>query len=268
MRIAIIDDELHCVKSLELHINSLFPKSEIVYKTTKPKEAIGVLANLKIDILFLDVEMPSINGFELLEQFKSLPFSIIFTTAYSQYAVQAFKAQAINYLLKPIDEDELKEAIDAWQTNYNKDKNSLNTFIAFLKTENSEEINRLLKHLKKEGLLESKITIPISDGYEFVDVKEILYCQSQNNYTYIFLQNGEKVLISKTLKSVEQTLKRFYFLRTHQSYLVNPNFMKKFMRSEGGYLIMSDNKQIPVSIAKRDLIIGIFEAISNESSGA
>ncbi len=255
MRIAIIDDELHCVKSLELHINSLFPKSEIVYKTTKPKEAIGVLANLKIDILFLDVEMPSINGFELLEQFKSLPFSIIFTTAYSQYAVQAFKAQAINYLLKPIDEDELKEAIDAWQTNYNKDKNS-------------EEINRLLKHLKKEGLLESKITIPISDGYEFVDVKEILYCQSQNNYTYIFLQNGEKVLISKTLKSVEQTLKRFYFLRTHQSYLVNPNFMKKFMRSEGGYLIMSDNKQIPVSIAKRDLIIGIFEAISNESSGA
>ena len=199
--------------------------------------------------------MPSINGFELLEQFKSLPFSIIFTTAYSQYAVQAFKAQAINYLLKPIDEDELKEAIDAWQTNYNKDKNS-------------EEINRLLKHLKKEGLLESKITIPISDGYEFVDVKEILYCQSQNNYTYIFLQNGEKVLISKTLKSVEQTLKRFYFLRTHQSYLVNPNFMKKFMRSEGGYLIMSDNKQIPVSIAKRDLIIGIFEAISNESSGA
>lgn len=255
MRIAIIDDELHCVKSLELHINSLFPKSEIVYKTTKPKEAIGVLANLKVDILFLDVEMPSINGFELLEQFKSLPFSIIFTTAYSQYAVQAFKAQAINYLLKPIDEDELKEAIDAWQTNYNKDKNS-------------EEINRLLKHLKKEGLLESKITIPISDGYEFVDVKEILYCQSQNNYTYIFLQNGEKVLISKTLKSVEQTLKRFYFLRTHQSYLVNPNFMKKFMRSEGGYLIMSDNKQIPVSIAKRDLIIGIFEAISNESSGA
>ena len=237
MRIAIIDDELHCVK------------------TTKPKEAIGVLANLKIDILFLDVEMPSINGFELLEQFKSLPFSIIFTTAYSQYAVQAFKAQAINYLLKPIDEDELKEAIDAWQTNNNKDKNS-------------EEINRLLKHLKKEGLLESKITIPISDGYEFVDVKEILYCQSQNNYTYIFLQNGEKVLISKTLKSVEQTLKRFYFLRTHQSYLVNPNFMKKFMRSEGGYLIMSDNKQIPVSIAKRDLIIGIFEAISNESSGA
>lgn len=254
MKIAIIDDELHCVKSLELHINSLFPKSKIVYKTTKPKEAISALADLEIDILFLDVEMPSINGFELLEQFKSLPFCVIFTTAYSQYAVQAFKAQAINYLLKPIDENELKEAIDGWQTKHNHDKNS-------------EEINRLLAHLKKEGLLESKITIPISDGYEFLDVKNILYCQSQNNYTYIYLKNGQKVLISKTLKSVEQALKRFYFLRTHQSYLVNPNFMKKFMRSEGGYLIMSDNKQIPVSTAKRDLIIGIFEAINNESSG-
>lgn len=252
MKIAIIDDELHCIKSLELHINSLFPKSKIVYKTTKPKDAIGVLGNLKIDILFLDVEMPSINGFELLEQFENLPFCVIFTTAYSQYAVQAFKAQAINYLLKPIDENELKEAIVGWQEKYNQDKSS-------------DEISRLLTHLKKEGLLESKIAIPVSDGYEFLDIKEILYCQSQNNYTYIYLKNGERVVISKSLKMVEQALKRFYFLRTHQSYLVNPNFMKKYMRSDGGYLIMSDNKQIPVSNSKRDLITGVFEAIKSEN---
>lgn len=252
MKIAIIDDELHCIKSMELHINSLFPKSEIVYKTTKPKEALKHLQELKIDILFLDVEMPSINGFELLEQFESLPFSVIFTTAYSQYAIQAFKAQAINYLLKPIDETELKDAVQNWHIKHNQD-------------ENTEEINRLLKHLKKEGLLESKIAIPVSEGFEFLDVKEIIYCQSQNNYTYIYLENGEKILISKTLKSVEKTLDRFYFLRTHQSYLINPNFMKKYIRSDGGYLVMSNNEKIPVSSSKRELITTIFEAIKKEN---
>lgn len=252
MKIAIIDDELHCVKSMELHINSLFPKAEIVYKTTKPKEAVGALSELKVDLLFLDVEMPGINGFELLEQFEGLPFDVIFTTAYSQYAIQAFKAQAINYLLKPIDEQELKQAIENWQEKYNQEKDS-------------DEINRLLKHLKKEGLLESKIAVPVSEGFEFLDVKEILYCQSQNNYTYIYLENGEKVLISKTLKMVEKALERFYFIRTHQSYLINPNFMKKYVRSDGGYLVMSDKKHIPVSNPKKGLITSIFEAIKREN---
>lgn len=250
MKIAIIDDEMHCIKSLELHLNSLFPDSEIVYKTTKPKEAIGPLLSLKIDLLFLDVEMPGINGFELLEQFEELPFNVIFATAYSQYAIQAFKAQAINYLLKPIDENELKEAVSNWKEKYNQEKGS-------------EEINRLLTHLKKEGLLESKIAVPISEGFEFLDVKEILYCQSQNNYTYIYLESGEKVLISKTLKMVEKALERFYFLRTHQSFLINPNFMKKYIRSDGGYLVMSDKKQIPVSNSKKELITSVFEAIKS-----
>jgi two-component system LytT family response regulator len=252
MKIAIIDDEMHCIKSLELHINSMFPKSEIVYTSTKPKEAVKALIELKIDILFLDVEMPGINGFELLEQFDNPHFEVIFTTAYSQYAIPAFKAQAINYLLKPIDEQELKEAIKNWEAKRNQEKGS-------------KEINKLLKHLKKEGLLDSKIAVPVSDGFEFLDIKEILYCQSQNNYTYIYLENGDKVLISKTLKMVEKALERFYFLRTHQSFLINPNFMKKYIRSDGGYLVMSDKKQIPVSNSKKELITSIFEAIKREN---
>ncbi len=252
MKIAIIDDERHCIKSLELHINSLFPNSEIVFTSTKPKDAIALLRELKIDLLFLDVEMPGINGFELLNNFKTLPFDVIFTTAYSQYAIKAFKARAINYLLKPIDERELNEAINDWRERYNQEKES-------------DEINLLLTNLKKEGLLESKIAIPISEGFEFLDVKEILYCQSQNNYTYIYLENGERVLISKTLKIVEKALERFYFLRPHQSYLVNPNFMKKYIRSDGGYIVMSDKKQIPVSNSKKQIITGIFEAIKKEN---
>lgn len=252
MKIAIIDDELHCIKSLILHLTSLFPECEIVYTSTKPKDSILPLKELKIDLLFLDVEMPGINGFELLEQFDDLPFDVMFTTAYSQYAIQAFKAQAINYLLKPIDENELRDAIQIWN-----EKN--------IHEKNSDEINHLLKHLKKEGLLENKIAVPVTDGFEFLDVKEILYCQSQNNYTYIYLLNGEKVLISKTLKTVESALERFYFLRTNQSFLINPNFMKKYNRSEGGHIVMVDGKQIPVSNAKKDIITSIFEAIKREN---
>lgn len=253
MKVAIIDDELHCIKSLELHLKSLFPHCKIVYTTTKPKEAFDNLRKIETDILFLDVEMPGINGFELLEQFNDLPFNVIFTTAYSQYAVQAFKAKAINYLLKPIDESELKDAVESWQSKISKKKNT-------------EEINQLLAHLKKEGLLESKIAIPVIDGYEFLDVNDILYCQSQNNYTYIYLKNGENILISKTLKTVEESLNQFYFIRTHQSYLVNPNFIKKYVRTDGGYLVMSDDKQIPVSSSKRELIVNIFEAVKRKKT--
>lgn len=249
MKIAIIDDEMHCIKSMELHLQSLFPKCEIVFTSTKPGEALLPLQTLEIDILFLDVEMPGITGFELLEQFESLPFSVIFTTAYSKYAIQAFKAQAINYLLKPIDEEELKEAVLNWEERFKKE---------------AQEIDNLLLYLKKEGLLQSKIAVPITDGFEFIDVQEIIYCQSSNNYTTIYLQSGETLLISKTLKTVEKSLERFYFLRTHQSFLINPNFMRKYVKSDGGYLVMNNQAKIPVSQSKKGMITKIFDTIKRE----
>lgn len=251
MKIAIIDDESHAVESLLITINHLYPDFQVVYKSTNPVEAITKLSDLKPDLLFLDVEMPILNGFELLKQLAEVSFEVIFTTAYSQYAAQAFKAQAANYLLKPIDEDELRNAVDCWLSKQHQsslsDKNSI-----------------YLRNLKREGLLSSKIAVPISGGFEFIEIKDILYCQSQNNYTYIHLVNGEKVLISKTLKETEKTLEKFFFVRTHQSYLANPNYMQKFVRSDGGYLVMTDGKQIPISNSKKDLVVGIFETVSRE----
>src|SRR5690606_3573637 len=163
MNIAILDDELHCVESLLFHIHQLFPDFKVVYKSTKPLEALNALRELDIDLLFLDVEMPEMNGFEFLEQFSKLPFDVVFTTAYSQYAIQAFKAQAINYLLKPIDEDELTEAINQWMERSSSQEDRAN------------EIGDLLNHLKKENILENKIAIPVSDGLEFVEIRNILY---------------------------------------------------------------------------------------------
>src|SRR5690606_13144981 len=210
-----------------MHINSLFPEFEVVFHSTKPREAIKTLQETAIDLLFLDVEMPGINGFEFLEQFEQPTFDVIFTTAYSQYAIQAFKVKAINYLLKPIDEQEIVEAVNSW-----RDKRELEY--------DSSQISALLDHLKRDGLLGNKIADPILDGCESIDVKTIVYCQSENNYTNIHFESGKKILISKTLKEFEKVMEKFLFIRTHQSYLINPNYMQKYVRNDGGYIVLMD----------------------------
>ncbi len=253
MDIAIIDDELHCVESLLLDIRQLFPEFTVVYKGTKPGLAVEALKKIKVDLLFLDVEMPELNGFDLLNQFDPLPFDVIFTTAYSQYAISAFKAQAINYLLKPVDENELKEAVTTWLEKRNA-------------RDSAEEIEMLLSELKKEGILTNKIAVPVADGLEFLEVRKIMYCQSQSNYVFIYMENGRRILISKTLKEVEMILKKYFFIRPSQSFLVNPNYMQKYSRSDGGYLIMGNDFQIPVSNSKKDLISGIFKAVEKNTN--
>lgn len=251
MNIAILDDELHCVESLLFHIRQLFPDFKVVYKSTKPHEALTSMRELDIDLLFLDVEMPEMNGFEFLGQFSKLPFDVIFTTAYSQYAIQAFRAQAVNYLLKPIDEDELMQAINQWVEKSSSQDSPIN------------EIGNLLSHLKKEDILENKIAVPVSDGLEFIEIRNILYCQSQNNYTSIFLKDGEKIFISRTLKDVENLLKKYLFLRVHQSYLINPSYMQKYIRNDGGYIIMYNQQRIPISTSKKSLVSDIFKGINS-----
>ncbi|HUH35376.1 MAG TPA: LytTR family DNA-binding domain-containing protein [Moheibacter sp.] len=252
MNIAIIDDEVHCIESLVIHMNELFPKANVVYKTNKVQESVEKLKELPIDLLFLDIEMPGMTGFQLLEHFSERKFDVIFTTAYSEYAIKAFKAKAISYLLKPIDEEELKETIENWAQEKNKNH------------ANEQNIDELIDQLKKEGFMKSKISVPISDGYEFVEVNDILYCNSQSNYTNLHLVNGSKILVSKTLKEVENALRNFFFIRVHQSYLINPNYMKKFSRNDGGYILMQNQESIPVSNAKKSLIVNLFDSVRKD----
>ena len=247
-KIAIIDDEKYSVESLNLHIQQLFPSFEVVLKSTQPKEAVKEIKKLKPDLIFLDVEMPGLNGFEFLDQFDQLFFDVVFVTAYSQYALQAFKARAISYLLKPIDEDEFKEVIEDWM-----DKRS--------NQENAIEIEKLLEWIKKEGILKNKIAVPITDGVEFIEVTKIIYCKSQNNYTFMYLEDGKEVLISKTLKEIEKVLENFLFVRIHQSYLINPNFIQKHLKNDGGYVVMTNGQHIPISNSKKTLISELFNPI-------
>lgn len=251
MRVAIIDDEVHCVEGLVLHLKNKFPETKIVFKSTKPEEGLHNLPRIKPDLLFLDVEMPGMNGFELLAQLPDENFAVIFTTAYSQYAAQAFKAKAVDYLLKPIDETEFTEAVLHWQEERNMKLNL-----------SSERVEELLTHLKREGILKNKIALPVADGYEFIETNEILYCQSQNNYTVLYMVNKRKIVLSKTLKEFEKLLEKYFFIRVHKSYLINPNYMKKYYRNDGGYLVMQDEKTIPVSKNKKELITSLFDAIS------
>lgn len=253
MNIAIVDDESHCIESLVIHLNAQFPEMDIVYKTNKPEEALQQLTQKKIDLLFLDIEMPRLTGFELLEQIPNRSFDVIFTTAYSQYALRAFKAKAISYLLKPIDEDELKTSVADWKAHKQKDEDY-----------NAVKIDQMIEQMKKDGFLKSKISVPISDGYEFIEVNKIMYCNSHSNYTSLHLIDGEKIMVSKTLKEVAEALKNFPFIRVHRSHLINPNYIKSFHKADGGYLVMSDKMMIPVSYQKRKLIIDIFEGINND----
>lgn len=250
MKVAIVDDEVHCMESLVMHLNKLFPEMDIVYKSNNPKDALFKLPQIKPDLLFLDVEMPLINGFELLEQLSDQSFDIIFTTAFSHYAIQAFKSKAVDYLLKPLDELELKKAVDQWK----KTK-------AERQITSPKKIEGLIDYLKKEGILKNKISVPVADGIEFVSVDDIMYCKSQSNYTTIYLADGSKTIMSKTLKEVEKTLASYSFQRVHQSYLINPDYMKKYQRGDGGYLIMEDDQIIPVSKQNKSIVTGLFDTI-------
>lgn len=252
MKIAIVDDELHCIESLISDTQRLFPELQIVYKSTKPLEAVEALKRIDIDLLFLDVEMPLMNGFDFLNQFEELPFDVIFTTAYSQYAIKAFQVQAVDYLLKPIDEDELKETVNRYVENTN------------LLGHSSADLTQLLAFLQKEGVLKNKIAIPTADGLEFIEITSIIYCESENSHTKIYTCENRCIIVLRQLEDVENSLNKFMFIRVHYSYLVNPNYMQKYIRNDGGFLTLASGKRVPVSLAKEDLIMGVFERLRGE----
>lgn len=254
MKIGIIDDEVHCVESLVYELAHLQEPVEIVFASSKIEEVIPVIRTSEIDLLFLDVEMPRLNGFELLDLLGEVDYEVVFTTAYSQYAVKAFKYRAFDYLLKPVGKEELVEVI----RKYRKSR----------KERHAQEMGvmQFISQLKKDNIIQSKIAVPVSEGLEFIKVNQILYAQSQNNYTMLYLLGGSNLLFSKTLKEVEKTLKKYFFIRIHQSYLINPNYMQKYFRNDGGGVLMDDGKTLPISQRKKEEIITLFEAIAKNKS--
>lgn len=239
----LVDDEKHGLEMLSWLLEK-YPNVEVLGAYSNPKEAVKSIENLNPDIVFLDIEMPSMNGFELLQAVGHISFSVVFTTAYDEFAIKAFKVSALDYLLKPIGKEELHAAIEKHISKANDDyQNQL----------------KLLKQLVEKPTLNlDKIAFPTFEGLEFVKAHHIIRCEADDNYTHIHLENKQPFLVSKTLKEVEELLADHGFLRVHYSHLVNLNKIKKYVKGDGGYVIMEDDSSVNVSRSKKEVFLNAF----------
>jgi len=246
-KIIIVDDEVHCTKVLENLISKIHSGYTITGIFTNPVEGLEFIQNNPPDLLFLDIEMPNLNGFALLDKLLPIDFDVIFTTAYDQYAIRAFQYSAINYLLKPITEKNIVKAISNWEKRRNKTS--------------PEQWKLFQNHYQSQTKNQSQIALPTGVGYQIVEIKNIVRCQSDSNYTNIFCKDENKVLISRTLKEIEELLTDHGFIRVHQSHLINPQYVKGILKHDGGSLIMQDDEEIPVSRQKSKQINEILESM-------
>jgi two-component system LytT family response regulator len=237
----IIDDEQHCVKALLTDLQQHCPSIEVLDTCYSAKEGIMAIRKLNPDLVFLDVEMPWMNGFEMLEILGDIKFSIIFTTAHDEFAAKAFRISAVDYLLKPIDAVDLKGAVQKVEMKM-EEGSSLN------------HISNLLRNIRQPSA-EQKIALPQRDGYEFVDVSSILYCTAEGAYTKIFFEEKKMMLISRTLGDVEELLPPEIFQRIHHSTLVNVTYISQFLRTDGGHVVLKNGEKLSVSKAKKEMLM-------------
>lgn len=244
LKAVLIDDEHDCVKLLSLQLKMYCPQIEVIAECTKSEEGLRAIQEQSPDVVFLDIEMPRMNGFELLEAAGELKFALIFVTAYDRFAVKAFRYSAIDYLLKPTDTRELKEAIQKIESQRRTHQSQVN----FAK----EQI------VNTHKILPEKIALPYQNGVTFVNVNDILYCEADDNYARFYLSNGDKLLATKTLRDIQEILEERNFLRVHRQYIVNLNQIKKFVKGEGNYLVMNNEQSIPIARNQREKLIQRF----------
>lgn len=240
----IIDDEADSVKLLTLQLKMYCPQVQVIAGCTDTADGLQQIKTLQPNIVFLDIEMPVMNGFQLLEKLGTINFSLVFVTAYDQFAVKAFRFSALDYLLKPIDGKDLQAAVQkAMQRHW--------------------PVQQQLTMLKDQvqGTQKShpgKIALPYQNGVSFVEVENIVYCESENNYTRFYTTDGQQHLVSKNLGDIQDVLEDRNFVRVHRQYLVNLDHIKKYVRGEGNYLVLSNDANIPVARSQKEKLIERF----------
>jgi two-component system LytT family response regulator len=241
LKAIIVDDEPYCCEILAAMLESDCRDVSIVDISSNGYNALSAIKHHSPDLVFLDVEMPRMNGFEMLEQLPSINFHLIFTTSYDQYALKAIHFSAIDYLLKPIDREELKKAVQ-------KVKDRFQTTLP-------QQLEILMAKLSKTPNGLSKIALPTIEGLQMIPIDTIVNCESDDNYTTIRLKNGKKLLVTRSLKEMEESLEQHSFIRVHRSSLVNLNEIEKYVKGEGGYLVMSDGASIDVARNKKEVLL-------------
>lgn len=232
LRTAIIDDEIHCIETLAYDLQEDHEdKVDLIFTSKNSVEAIKQINKTRPDLIFLDIEMPGLNGFDVLELLGDSETKVIFTTAHSEYAVKAVGMKAEAYLLKPIQPEELEGALNR-------------VYESFYSVSNAT--------------LRNKLSVPYADGIQLVPHEDIVYCQSNGNYTELFLSTNEKIMASKTLKYFGEILPQEQFLRIHKSYIVNLRYLKKYLKTDGGVVFLGNNITLPVSRTNREKLLKLI----------
>jgi two-component system, LytTR family, response regulator len=239
----IVDDEHHASEFLEKMLKRYFPNKFIICKTNESiDDAVKAIEIYQPDLVFLDIQMPNKNGFELFKEIKEINFDVIFTTAHSEFAIHAIKMSALDYLLKPINYIDLLGAINRFEIK-NRKVNQQNQFAI------------LIENIDSGETAHKKIAIATETGFEFVKFNTIIYLEAQSNYTKFYLSNNLTLITSKTLKHFEELLPSDLFFRTHKSYLVNMNFIKRFSKVDELLIELITGQKLPVSVRKKEEFI-------------
>lgn len=245
LKAVVVEDEKASRETLISYIDKYCENVKVVGEGENVQTGLAAIKRCKPDIVYLDIEMPFGNGFDLLEQVDDINFETIFVTAYSNYAIKAFNSSAAFYLLKPVDIEELIEATNSVAKSINLQKDKLHTKV-------------LLENIQSENKQLTKLVLPTLEGFEIVKVNEIIRCKADDNYTEIYLINGHKFVISKTLKFYEDLLKEMDFVRVHKSHLVNIQYVKKYTKGKGGFATLTDGTEIEVSSSKKETFLSFF----------
>jgi two-component system, LytTR family, response regulator len=240
----IIDDEKDARESLKLRLETKFQEIDVVECCSSADKGIEAIKKHKPQLVFLDVEMPNKNGFSVLDYFPNPDFEVIFVTAYENYSLKAIKVSTLDYLLKPINQEELEIAIAKFKNRIAKNDTSIHLF-------------------KDSDTQNSKLLVPCSYGFDFINIDDIIYCQADRNYTIVKTtdKNHNDKVVSKTIKEFEKQLSEFNFLRVHNSFLVNVKHIRSYRKSQGGFLTMSNNDEISVSATKKEILLNFFQKI-------
>ncbi len=240
----LVDDETLSRKALSILLHKHCPEVKVLAECPSALEGIKAIEAHQPEVVFLDVEMPLMNGFEMLQQLDKIFFQVIFTTGYDAYAIKAIKFSALDYLLKPIEKEELKRAVAKIHPS---------------PPPMAQQLDILLQQLGSRSVALQKIALPTLDGFKLVPLESIIRCESEGNYTHVFLKKGERLLVSRQLKEMEDLLEGHSFLRVHHSHVVNLNEITQYVRGEGGWVVMSDNTSVNVSRSRKEALLNVFK---------